>query len=170
MRLVIKRDQVQQKGIFGGNKGVMFSLECHAQFTNQERALIERYQMGSAVLASYRFEWMDGEQELTVDYLINGFTHSMKNLAELIDLEKTIKDSCEKLHVHLKVAETFGGVSIIPIGDDEPSTAPPSFPTQLPAFASAPRQATPTRLCPRCGAQVREGSAFCGSCGEAVTG
>jgi hypothetical protein len=39
-----------------------------------------------------------------------------------------------------------------------------------PAFAPTPSQAMPTRLCPRCAAQVREGVAFCGRCGAPVTG
>ncbi len=43
MKLIIKRDQKEQKGIFGGYKGMTFLLSSRVELTPDEQALIAKY-------------------------------------------------------------------------------------------------------------------------------
>ncbi len=53
MKLIVKRNQTDVKGLFGGHKGVRFSLHARANITDEERALIDRYKVSGHILASY---------------------------------------------------------------------------------------------------------------------
>lgn len=109
MKLHIKRNQEQEKGFFGGNKGVNFSLHCKAEYTPAERALIEKYKLEDQSIAEYRIRGMEQKFNLTVGGLGHGFANTLKDLGELLELEETIKNSCKTLKNYLAVATTFGG-------------------------------------------------------------
>jgi hypothetical protein len=53
MKLTIRRNQADVKGLFGGHKGVRFSLFGRVQVSTDENALIERYKVGDYALADY---------------------------------------------------------------------------------------------------------------------
>lgn len=53
MKLVIRRNQADMKGFFGGHKGVKFSLFAKADITEEEQALIRKYMVGGYELAVY---------------------------------------------------------------------------------------------------------------------
>ncbi|MGH9832736.1 MAG: DUF4282 domain-containing protein, partial [Blastocatellia bacterium] len=61
-----------------------------------------------------------------------------------------------------------GAQAYAPAAQPPPPALP--FPTSASAPAPAPRPANPGHPCPRCGAQVRTGVAFCGNCGTQVPG
>ena len=68
MRLTIKRNQADQKGIFGGHKGVNFTLYSKAELTHDERALIERYKVGDHILAEYALQPKGPFDQPSTDY------------------------------------------------------------------------------------------------------
>ena len=43
MKLTIKRDQADVKGVFGGHKGMKFLLSYRVELTPEEQGLITRY-------------------------------------------------------------------------------------------------------------------------------
>lgn len=43
MKLYIRRDQEEQKGFFGGSKGMSFSLNCRLELDGTEKQLVEKY-------------------------------------------------------------------------------------------------------------------------------
>lgn len=119
MKLIIKRNQADQKGIFGGHKGVSFTLYSKAELTQHERALIERYKVGDHVLAEYSVQPKGAvrptEYTITVNNLANGTTGTAGSIGTLLDLENAIKDGCLHLKTLLQVMSTFGGEEVIEI-------------------------------------------------------
>ena len=120
MKLVIKRDQADVKGLFGGHKGVSFSLYTRAEITSEERELIERYNVGSYTMASYEdtvglFEKQPVEVTYSVSDLVNGKTTEMSSIVALMDLEESIKGACRNLKILLSVMSTFGGEEVTEI-------------------------------------------------------
>ncbi|MDP1588438.1 MAG: hypothetical protein Q8M07_11880, partial [Prosthecobacter sp.] len=87
MKLHIKRDQEQEKGLFGGNKGVNFSLFSKVTFTAEESQLIEKYKLGDQLIAEYKVRGIDTPFFLTVSRLGKGFSTELKQLGELQELE-----------------------------------------------------------------------------------
>jgi hypothetical protein len=43
MKAHIKREQDEKKGLFGGSIGISFSLSCHLELTDAEKALVDKY-------------------------------------------------------------------------------------------------------------------------------
>ena len=117
MKLTIRRNQSDVKGLFGGHKGVNFSLYSKVEITPDERALVDRYKVGDWALASRTFTIgkEDHEYSLTVDRLLKGNTETMKDLADLQKWEEDIKESCTTLKNALQVMATFGGEEVIEI-------------------------------------------------------
>ncbi len=117
MQLVIKRNQADVKGLFGGHKGVRFNLSAMVKITDEEKALIERYKVGDYVLASYErpLKGEAFEVKLTVHDFINGRSVEMDSISTLLDLEEQIKLGCQNLKNLLLVMRTFGGEQVVEI-------------------------------------------------------
>lgn len=118
MKLTIKRDQADVKGIFGGHKGVSFSLYAKADITDDERALIERYKVNDYILASYELPIKGSESQgfnLSVDRLTRGATTETSSISALLELEEKIKSGCQNLKSLIEVMKTFGGEEVIEI-------------------------------------------------------
>jgi hypothetical protein len=119
MRLTIRRNQADQKGFFGGHKGVNFSLYSKADLTMEERALIERYKVGDYVLAEYTWRPRSGGEPvqvaIRVNTLANGTTDTTDSITTLLNLEDAIKGGCQNLKNLLRVMSTFGGEEVIEI-------------------------------------------------------
>jgi hypothetical protein len=119
MKLTIKRNQADQKGFFGGHKGVNFSLYSKADLTQEEHALIERYKVGDLILAEYTWRPRSGGQPvevaIRVNTLANGTTDTTDSITTLLDLEEAIKGGCRNLKSLLRVMSTFGGQEVIEI-------------------------------------------------------
>lgn len=119
MKLIIRRDQADVKGLLGGHKGVNFSLFTQANITDEESALIKRYKVGDQIIASYQRP-KKGQSEmlefyLSVNDIVNGRTITMDSIITLLDLEETIKKGCKNLKDLLAVMSTFGGEEIVEI-------------------------------------------------------
>ena len=118
MKLKIKRDQADVKGLLGGHKGVRFSLYAKVDITDEERALIERYKVGDYILASYQFSRKGSEPvdiNLRVNSLVNGYKTDMDSIYKLLELEEAIKNGCGNLKTLIQVMATFGGEETIEI-------------------------------------------------------
>jgi len=119
MKLTIKRDQADMKGVFGGHKGVRFKLYAKVDINEEERALIERYRVRDHILASYERPIKRSSEKLefhlSVNDIINGRTTEMESISTLLDLEDAIKDGCQNQKILLEVMNTFGGEQIIEI-------------------------------------------------------
>ena len=117
MKLTIKRGQADVKGMFGGHKGVEFSLFCQAEVTPDEAALIERYRVGDYVLASYEIHHKDKtlEVDYTVANILRGTSTNLGSITSLLELEGKIKKACSELKMLLWVMSTFGGEEVVEI-------------------------------------------------------
>jgi hypothetical protein len=117
MKLTIRRNQADVKGLFGGHKGVSFSLfgQCHV--SEAEKALIAKYKVGEYVLAKYTID--TGREPLeftiTVDGIIGGKTVEMRDIQTLRGVEEQMESGCKNLKDLLLVMSTFGGEEVIEI-------------------------------------------------------
>ncbi len=112
MKLTIKRNQADVKGLFGGHKGVNFSLYGRCDITNEEKALIAKYKVGEYSLASYQREVRGKEPinfQITVDGIIRGETVQTDDINTLLELEEAMKKGCGNMKNLLEVMATFGG-------------------------------------------------------------
>ena len=93
MKLRIRRDQAEKKGIFGGHKGMRFSLSCRVEISEEEEKLIEKYKVNDYVLT-----WRDTDggriPGLTVKDLVGGYTAELDDVATLLNNEEVIKGAC----------------------------------------------------------------------------
>jgi len=120
MKLIIRRNQADVKGFFGGHKGVRFSLYAQVQISDEEKALINRYKVGDYILAEYelsfgrdkvyRFTW-------SVDDLIRGKSVETDDIGTLLKLEESVKRGCVSLKTLLEVMKTFGGEEVIDVDE-----------------------------------------------------
>lgn len=119
MKLTIKKDQADVKGMFGGHKGVSFKLAAKCEIGDAERQLIEKYKVGDMTVAS-RMSSVGNKGEtrevrVSVNDLIQGSNHQTDDLGELQSLEEQLKSGCLNLKVMLKVMSTFGGEEVFEI-------------------------------------------------------
>lgn len=111
MKLIIKRDQIEEKGLLlNKSRNVTFSLSCKVEVTQEEDALINKYQARDYSLKYYK----DGsEKRLAVSILLQGIVYELKDVRSLIELETMIKQGCEEFKLFLDVMASFGGEEVI---------------------------------------------------------
>lgn len=117
MKLTIRRNQADVKGIFGGHKGVRFSLYGKCDIDDGESALIAKYKISDYQLAEYQLQ-TNGEPvdfRITVSGITNGQTVETGDINTLLELEKSMKEGCQNLKNLLIVMATFGGEEEIEI-------------------------------------------------------
>ncbi|WP_417910363.1 hypothetical protein [Candidatus Electronema sp. PJ] len=114
MKLTIKRDQSAKKGLFGGHKGMTFSLYCKVQISQEEQELIDKYKVNDYVLT-----WRQGNDEkipgITASSLVQGHATEVWDVATLLNNEEVIKEACRDFKDLLLVMATFGGEEIVEI-------------------------------------------------------
>ena len=114
MKLIISRDQAAKKGIFGGHKGMTFSLSCRVEISPDEKALIDKYKVHEHVLT-----WRDTSQGrlpgITVNDLVMGKSYELEDVTTLLNNEAVIKEACQDFKNLLMVMTTFGGQEIFEI-------------------------------------------------------
>jgi len=119
MKLIIRRNQADVKGLFGGHKGVRFTLYAQVQISDEEKALINHYKVGDYIVAEYeltsgkdifRFDW-------SVNDLIRGKQVETGDIGALLKLEESVKRGCIALKNLLEVMRTFGGEEVIDVDE-----------------------------------------------------
>jgi len=114
MKLIIKRDQKQEKGLFGGDKGMKFLLSCRTELTPEEQSLIKKYKPEREMLAAISLE-EDPKQSglLFINDLIIGKTYECKDVITLLYVGDKIKKACENFKTLLVVMDSFDGEEVI---------------------------------------------------------
>lgn len=137
MEIIMRRTQ-RQGGAFGGK--VIFIVTIRAQYTEEERASINRYSLGGEVVYSSAAARQYAERAATVAPNLKGFgylalakmnlnitvaslqqghTLEFKDLGELLECEQAIVDACQNVKRYLEAAATFNGTDIVVSFDDE---------------------------------------------------
>jgi hypothetical protein len=111
MKLTIRRDQADVKGMLGGHKGVTFSLWYQVGLTPTENDLVTRYRLGSHILCKNN----QGVPLLTVDQAIRGNREEMPSVQLLVHNERVVREACADFKQLLEVASTFGGEEVVDI-------------------------------------------------------
>ena len=114
MKLIIKRAQAEQKGFFGGHKGMKFLLTCRVALDNEEEALIERYKV-----QDYPLTWMEVRGErvpgLLIGELVRGTNYEVNDVTTLLNNEDVIRDACKDFKALLEIMRSFGGEEVVEI-------------------------------------------------------
>ena len=124
MKLILRKGQ--RKAGMTGSK-IAFQLHAQAVLTAEEKEALERYKFGKEILYAKenvsptyerRNTWGGLGRNLaaaalnlriSVNDLIRGKTVECKEITEMLDVEDTIKSSCEMLKAMLDAAATFDG-------------------------------------------------------------
>ena len=115
MKLKIRRDQSEVKGLLGGHKGMNFSLFCQVEISQEEQELIDKYKVKDHVLTWRKSS--EGRQipGLTVQDLVYGKTTVIGDVATLLNNEEVIKGACKDFKNLLMVMASFGGEEVFEI-------------------------------------------------------
>lgn len=118
MKLIIKRNQADVKGFFGGHKGVNFSLNGRCEISADEKSLIEKYKLGDYTLASYQKQGKGGDVinlNITVNGILSGTSAETGDVKTLLELEESMRVGCANMKELLGVMASFGGEKVIEI-------------------------------------------------------
>ena len=112
MKVFITRDQA--KGMLGGIK---FELRARTELTNEEAELIKKYKADKEVLLKKEIRIpLTGRAinlNLTIGSLMSGQTFKCDDIAEVLEYERNVKESCEAFKNYLVVMKNFGGEEVI---------------------------------------------------------
>lgn len=112
MKLYITRDQ--SKGMLGG---VKFELKARVELTSEEASLVEKYKVGKEVLLKKEIKIpFTGKAivlDITIGSLVSGQTFKCNDIAEILEYERNIKESCESFKNYVEVMKHFGGEEVI---------------------------------------------------------
>jgi hypothetical protein len=115
MKLTIKRDQSAIKGLFGGHKGMTFTLYCKVEISPEEQELINRYKVHDHVLTWWNDDKGQKVPGITVRSLVYGYTREVGDVATLLVDEGEIKEACKSFKNLLLIMASFGGEEVIEI-------------------------------------------------------
>jgi len=111
MKLFLTRNQA--KGLMGGIK---FELEARVKLTPDEEELIRKYKAEKEVLLKEEVKIPFTGRALVFDLTIGSLTAGQKfkcnDIAEILEYEKNIKDSCGLFKNYIEVMKSFGGEEV----------------------------------------------------------
>lgn len=128
MKLILSKGQ-RKAGLTGGK--IAFSLHARAELTQAEKEALNKYKFHKEILyakenvspdhVNYKTWGGIGRNfaaaalnlRISVNDLIQGKTVECKEIGEMLDVEHTIRNSCEALKSMLEAAAGFGGESVI---------------------------------------------------------
>lgn len=113
MKLIIKRNQKERKGMLGGHKGMTFLLSCRVELVPEDQALINKYKVEDHPL-TYKV-YRDGTKvpDIKIGSLVRGVNYELEDVATLLSNEEIIKGACKDFKTLLLVMASFGGEEII---------------------------------------------------------
>jgi len=119
MKLRLTRSQQDQKGLFGGHKGVNFSLNYKLDVSAEEKQLVDHYKVAGFVVHRYEAgRSSDGEpwiQSIHVGDLVNGSSLKLRDFGEITGAEAAIVNGANTLKQLIEQMRKFGGEEIIEI-------------------------------------------------------
>jgi hypothetical protein len=94
MRLIIRKGYVEGKKSFMGGTAPYFTLYCKADFTKEQKALIEKYEILNMDLTK---DTIPGQANpgLHIRSITSGVDLHFNNIVDCIVAEKIVKKSCE---------------------------------------------------------------------------
>lgn len=111
MKLHITKDQA--KGMFGGIK---FELAAKVTLTNEEAEIVRKYKADKQVLLKKEikipFTGRAFVLDLTIGSLVSGQTFKCEDVAEILEYENSVKESCAAFKNYLQVMKGFGGEEV----------------------------------------------------------
>jgi aminopeptidase N len=107
MRLVINRSQADVKGVFGGHKGVQFTLYTQVQFTDEETDLLNHYKLWDYSVMTRN------QMPVTIRTMAEGDRQTLQSVEVLLSNEEVVKSALDKVPPLLKVLRSFGGNTVI---------------------------------------------------------
>ena len=107
MKLFIKQNQKAKTGVFGGHKGMKFTLSCRLEFTPKEEELINKYKVGNEPLLVVR------DVVWTPDNLKHGLAQETEGISGLLKNEDEIKNAFKDFKLLLEIMAKFGGEEVV---------------------------------------------------------
>lgn len=111
MKLYISKKQAA--GMLGGIK---FELSARVDLTPEESGLVAKYKAHKEVLLKKQISIpLTGRAlviNLTIGSLTNGQTFKCDDIAEVLEYERNVKESCENFKTYLAVMKNFGGEEV----------------------------------------------------------
>lgn len=108
MRLFITRDQAK-----GFLSGVKFEMKARVELTGEEAELVKKYKADKEVLLKKEvkipFTGRAVVFDITIGSLIAGQAFKCNDVAEILEYEKNIKESCGAFKSYIEVMKNFGG-------------------------------------------------------------
>lgn len=112
MKLFITRDQA--KGLLGGTK---FELTARVELGSDESGLVSKYKADKEVLLQKEIKVPFTNKAVVLDIniggLMNGQSFKCKDIADILEYEKNIKEACETFKNYIEVMKNFGGQEVI---------------------------------------------------------
>lgn len=112
MKLTITKDQ--SKKMLGG---ISFELSAKVDLTGDESELIKKYKADKESLLQKEYKIPLTGRSITVSLsigsLVSGQSFKCNDIAEILEYEKNIKESCELFKNYLEVMRHFGGQEVI---------------------------------------------------------
>ena len=112
MKLYLTKDQA--KGLLGGTK---FELSAKVELTNDESSLVSKYKADKEVLLQKQIKIPFTDKAVILDIniggLVNGQSFKCKDIADVLEYEKNIKEACENFKNYIEVMRHFGGKDVI---------------------------------------------------------
>jgi hypothetical protein len=112
--MTLKLARNQASGVFGG---VKFELSARVALTPDETALISKYKADKEVLLKKEIKIpLTGKSlflAITIGSLVGGQTFKCDDIAEILEYEENIRESCQRFRNYLSVMHSFGGEEVI---------------------------------------------------------
>lgn len=112
MKLYINRDQA--KGLLGGTK---FELNARVELTNEEISLVNKYKADKEVLIQKQVKIPFTDKvavvNINISGLMSGQVFKCKDIADILEYEKNVKEACEMFKNYIDVMKNFGGQEVI---------------------------------------------------------
>jgi hypothetical protein len=112
MKLFIVKNQKDRKGVFGGYKGQMYAISFRVELTNEEKELVEKYQVHDEPI-TWKETKEGREPSIRIGELISGLGYESSNIFKLMTHEDEIKAGCQQFKGYLEIMRTFVGEETI---------------------------------------------------------
>jgi hypothetical protein len=112
MKLLLLRDQA--KGLLGG---VKFELRARVELDKEEAGMIKKYKADKEILLQKEikipFTGKSIALNITIDGLVSGQTFKCKDIADILEYERNVREACEAFKSYIEVMGNFGGEEVI---------------------------------------------------------
>jgi len=124
MKLILRRNQ--KKGLIASK--VIFTLDAHVEVSEEEKQRIATYKMGDTMLCEKKVEleggsgilavlsgWWFSRKDFTlsVNDLVRGKHFECKDVVDLLNIEKTIRETSTTFKEILDASAHFGGENVV---------------------------------------------------------